>query len=213
LFASLDEDKALRKPHWNEMFQKHENSRVIMHDMTNVPLMQPSDGEGNRALWNAYYNGCCGKGGIFTQLCGWEGTLELYTGGVGDSDYIRLSGILNVQDEFSKRDLLDGVNHIPFINIFDKGYRVLLECLRAGKQMCWQPAFARSDERYGSYSTLHTGAVAFTRSGNERSVRHMKQSWLIALGALGKPRMDLDMLADVWLGWGFQVNFMYDPVH
>ena len=94
-----------------------------------------------------------------------------------------------------------------FINIFGKGYRVLLECLRTRKHMCWQSAFARSDERYGSYSTLHTGAVAFTRSGNERSVRHMMQSWLIALGALGKPRIDLDMIADVWLGWGVPSEF------
>ena len=74
-------------------------------------------------------------------------------------------------------------------------------------------ACARSDERYGTYATLHTAAVAFTRSGNERSVKHMKHSWLTAFGALGKPKMNLVLLSDAWLGWGFQVNFMYDPVH
>ena len=71
----------------------------------------------------------------------------------------------------------------------------------------------RSDERYGSYATLYTGAVAYVRSGNERSVKHVKLSWLIKRGAVGMPNMDLGMLSDLWLGWGFQVNFMYDPVH
>ena len=103
-----------------------------MHDMTNVPLMQPSDAELNRALWNAYYGGCCGKGGIFTQMCGWEGTLELFTGAIGDSDYIKLSKILKTQNDFSECDLGSNGEKIPFINIFDKGYRVLLECLNEG---------------------------------------------------------------------------------
>ena len=191
------------------------NGRFIMHDMTNVPLMQPSDAELNRALWNAYYGGCCGKGGIFTQMCGWEGTLELFTGAIGDSDYIKLSKILKTQNDFSECDLGSNGEKIPFINIFDKGYRVLLECLNEGGQfkLCWQPVFARSDERYGTYATLHTAAVAFTRSGNERSVKHMKHSWLISLGGIGRPNIDLNMLSDSWLVWGFQVNFMYDPVH
>ena len=52
---------------------------MIMHDMTDVPLPHPSDAELNRATYSKYYGGNCGKGGIFTQPCGWEGTLELFT--------------------------------------------------------------------------------------------------------------------------------------
>jgi len=52
--------------------------RMIMHDMTGVPLPHSSDAELiNRATYNKYYGGNCGKGGIFTRPCGWEGTLEL----------------------------------------------------------------------------------------------------------------------------------------
>ena len=72
---------------------------------------------------------------------------------------------------------------------------------------------ARSDERYGSYATLLTAAVAYTRSGNERSVKHLKHSWRIVKGGEGMPNHDLNMLCDLWLTWGFQMNFMYDPVH
>lgn len=195
------------------MLKEGQRVRMIMHDMTNVPLTQPSDAELNRSLWNQYYNQCCGKGGIFTQLCGWEGTLELFVGNTGDSDYIKKTKILAKQEDFANKDKLDDGNVIPFLNVFDKGYRVLLDCYKHGEQLCWQPAFARSDERYGSYATLHTGAVAYVRSGNERSVKHVKLSWLIKRGAVGMPNMDLEMLSDLWLGWGFQVNFMYDPVH
>ena len=137
MFASHHEDKTLRKDYWENMFEGGNDCRVIMHDMTDVPLSQPSEGELNRSLWNSYCNGCCGKGGIFTQLCGWEGTIELFSGGVGDSGYIRDSAILKMQEEFSKGDLTSDGIHIPFLNIFDKGYRVLLDCLRRGKQLCW----------------------------------------------------------------------------
>lgn len=89
----------------------------------------------------------------------------------------------------------------------------MLDWYEHGKQLIWQPAFVRSDERYGSYSTLYTGTVAYTRSGNEISVRHMIHSWLIKRGAVGMPTLDLELLSDIWLTWRFQANFMYDPVH
>ena len=55
--------------------------------------------------------------------------------------------------------------------------------------------------------------VAYTRSGNERSVKHIKHSWFLAHGSQDMPNIDLELVADIWLAWGFQVNFMYDPVH
>ena len=118
-----------------------------------------------------------------------------------------------MQQQFQEEDKDPDGEIIAFINIFDKGYRVLLDCRKNGKQLCWQPAFARSDERYGSYSTLLTAAVAYTRSGNERSVKHLKHSWQIAFGFKGMPTVDLDVISDLWLAWGFQMNFMYEPVH
>ena len=215
IYASLEEDEKLRKSQWNDMVKRNgcKRLRLIMHDMSYLSLDNPTDAELNMALYNDYYNGCCGKGGIFSQPCGWEGTHELFSGGVGDSDYIRQSKILEMQQQFQEEDKDPDGEIIAFINIFDKGYRVLLDCRKNGKQLCWQPAFARSDERYGSYSTLLTAAVAYTRSGNERSVKHLKHSWQIAFGFKGMPTVDLDVISDLWLAWGFQMNFMYEPVH
>ncbi len=213
-FASLEEDEDLRKDHWNEMIDGDKRVRLIMHDMSNIPLPQPSEPEFNRATYSKYYGGNCAKGGIFTQLCGWEGTLELFTGSIGDSEYITKSNILGEQQSFADNDQSRDGSMVPFTNTFDKGYRVLLECYEHGKQLCWQPVFARSDERYGSYGTLLTATVAYTRSGNERSVRHMKHSWLVTRGpsSVGE-HYDLNILADIWLTFGFQVIFMYHPVH
>ena len=213
-FASLEEDEDLRKNHWDEMISGKSRVRIIMHDMSDVPLVQPSDAEFNRATYSKYYGGNCAKGGIFTQLCGWQGTLELFTGSIGDSDYVIQSNILLEQQLFMEGDKLRDGTVIPFTNVFDKGYRVILVCFKHGKQLCWQPVFARSDERYGSFGTLLTAAVAFTRSGNERSVRHVKHSWLIVRGCSSVGgNYELDVISDIWLTWGFQVNFMYDAVH
>ena len=213
-YATLEEDEALRKEHWNKMLRRNggERRRIIMHDMSNFPLENPENAELNRALFNQYYSGCCGKGGMFTQMCGWEGTHDLFTGAIGDSEHVRKALILETQEKFQNEDLTIDGNAVEFINIFDKGYRVILDCLKLS-QLCWQPAFARSDEKHGTYSTLLTGAVAFTRSGNERSVKHLKHSWRIVKGGVGMPNIDLDMMSDLWLGWGFQMNFMHEPVH
>ena len=139
IYASLEEDEKLRKSQWNDMVKRNGSKRLrlIMHDMSDLSLDNPTDAELNRALYNDYYNGCCGKGGIFSQPCGWEGTHELFSGGIGDSDYIRRSKILEMQQQFQEEDKdLDG-EIISFINIFDKGYRVLLDCRKNGKQLCW----------------------------------------------------------------------------
>ena len=39
----------------------------------------------------AYYCGNCGKVGIFTQPCGWEGTFELWNRSIGDSHYVAIN--------------------------------------------------------------------------------------------------------------------------
>ena len=212
LYVSLNEDERLRSAQWNEIILVDKNTRLIMHDMSDVPLCTPEDAELNRALYNSYYGGCCAKGGIFTQPCGWEGCLELFTGSVGDSEYIRRTKILEIQEKVQKSDVLAKNTIVPFVNIFDKGYRVLLDAQKCN-QFCWQPAFLKSDERYGSYAVLRTASVAYTRSGNERSVKHLKHSWTISKGFKEFPNINLDIVADLWLARGFQINFMYEPVH
>lgn len=208
-YVSLEEDEKFRKDTWNDFKGK----QIIMHDMSNIPINAPSDAELNRATFNPYYGMPFGKGGIFTQLCGWQGTLEVYTGGIGDSDYVRRSGLLAEQSKFTKEEAMKNkCREIPFINTFDKGYRVILDCLAEGGQLCWQPCFKKSDERYGTYATLHTAAVAYTRSANERSVLQVKHSWLVKGRAKGRTTISLDLLCDAWLIQGFQTNFMYDPV-
>ena len=88
-----------------------------------------------------------------------------------------------------------------------------MERLKYGKQLCWQPVFTESDKRYGIYTALLTAVVAYTRSGNEKSVKHMKHYWFIAHGSQDMPNIDLELVAAIWLTWGFQVNFRYYPVH
>ena len=44
-----------------------------------------------------------------------------------------------------------------------------------------------------------------------RAVKIAKTSKIIGSG-IPKNTFDLCLLDDIWMGWGFQVNFMYDPV-
>lgn len=81
--------------------------------------------------------------------------------------------MLEHQEEYQNNDLLRDGTVIPFTNVYDKGYRVIVDCIRRGNQLCWQPVFARSDRRYGTFSTLLTAVVAYTCSGNERSMKHV----------------------------------------
>ncbi len=78
-------------------------------------------------------------------------------------------------------------------------------------QKCLQPGFAESDRQFRRNSTLHSAAVAVIRSANERAVRIMKQSWKLKNG-VQNGATDVRVLADLWLAWGFQVNFMFSPI-
>ena len=95
--------------------------------------------------------------------------------------------------------------------MFDKGYRSVLDA-RAFGQRCLQPDFAQSDSKFSGKETLHSACIAVIRSGNERAVKMAKMSWFLKRGGMvqGWP---LDLLDDMWLAWGFQVNFMYNSVH
>jgi len=92
----------------------------------------------------------------------------------------------------------------------DKGYRCALAAWRGGRQLMLQPDFARSDRRFNSREVLRSGAIASHRSGNERAVNVMKRSARIRRGL--EKHQDPAIIADAWLAWGFQVNFMCGPV-
>ena len=116
-----------------------------------------------------------------------------------------------ISDEFARNDLVNNL-HVKLINLFDRGYRCIVTAFSAGGQTRLQSSFAQSDQRYSSNEILDSGAVAATRSGNERPVRPARQSWVIKRGAAFQP-FDFDWLAEQWLAWGCQVHLMYDPVH
>ena len=78
-------------------------------------------------------------------------------------------------------------------------------------QSCLQPIFAQSDRQFFRNKLLHSASVAVTRSGNERAVKKMKYSWILQRG-INNPNFDLSVFDDIWLAWGFQINFMYKTV-
>jgi len=213
LYATHEEDIMFCKESWNSILgttEKQNNLRLIMHDNTNVPLVRPSDPDLQRALYSSYYASCVAKGGVSLQLCGWTVTWDLITGGIDDSAYVKKVGILEKQQKFFENDRTCSN---PFTNMFDRGYRLILEALLYGKQLSVQPLFAQSDKKFGSDNVIYSAGIATTRSGNERSVRQVKTtSWLIKRGCTFQ-NWDLEMLSDIWLAWGFQINFMYSPVH
>mmetsp|Transcript_42179 Transcript_42179/g.119287 ORF Transcript_42179/g.119287 Transcript_42179/m.119287 type:complete len:88 (+) Transcript_42179:153-416(+) len=81
---------------------------------------------------------------------------------------------------------------------------------RAGKQLLLQPTFAKSDAKFNSEQVKRSAEVAADRSGNERAVKVAKYSAMIKRGL--EENQDPRMLADAWLVFGFQSNFMYKSV-
>jgi len=207
MYLSHKEDCILRKLHKNKNF---DNKRVIMHDNTNVDLPKPRGADKQRSLHSEYYGGSCAKGGVAVQLSGWVRTLHLFTGGIDDSLYIDRTKIFKQQKLFQEHDLDPSASIIEFINIFDKGYRSTI-LARDHNQSCLQPTFARSDEQFTGTQVLHSAAIAVIRSGNERAVKKVKDSWLLKKGMFSA-RCDLSLLDDIWIAWGFQVNFMYNTI-
>jgi hypothetical protein len=113
--------------------------------------------------------------------------------------------------QFALRDRKDASDTtLPFTNIVNKGYRCGIAAWRTGKQLLLQPVFARSDTKFNSLQVHRSANVAADRSGNERAVKMVKRSSLIKRG-LAK-HQDPTLLADAWLVWGFQTNFMFKSV-
>ena len=74
------------------------------------------------------------------------------------------------------------------------------------------PIDALSLESIGAISNCvaRSSTVASDRSGNERAVNVAKRAGVLKRGL--RPNESSDVIADVWIAWGFQANFMYKPV-
>jgi len=94
--------------------------------------------------------------------------------------------------------------------VFNRSSRGNVTAFR-NDQLCLQPPSSRSDRRFTGKQTIFAGSVARDRAGNERGVRVMKRSGLFKRGF--KETMSVKRFCDAVLTWGFQVNFMYKPVH
>ena len=144
-----------------------------MWDMTNIVIPKPGDADLQRRTYSKYYGQNCFKGGIGLQQSGWIRTHDLWTGAVSDTTYQQKSGIFDIQQEFAEFDKInDSVK--PFLNIFDKGYRIRLAAWRHGQQLTLQPHFAKSDQKFSRKDTLSSASVASNRAANESTVRLTK---------------------------------------
>jgi hypothetical protein len=209
LFTTYLEDKDLRMSKWEAEFAL---SQLVMWDNTNIPVcFMPTDAEAQRNMYSLYYGGNVGKGGVYIQPCGWMGTYELWMGSVSDTEYMLKSKAFEMQKDFiEKRDPLSA--NVPWLNMFDKGYRNIGgHAHQLGGQLVVQPNFARSDERFSSYQTLRSASVARMRAGNELAVKMVKNCKFITSRL--KSNESAHRLCDVWLVWGYQVNYMFCPVH
>jgi hypothetical protein len=132
-------------------------------------------------------------------------------GSVSDTKYMIKSEAFECQQRFIEdRDPL--FSHIPWLNMLDKGYCIIGgHAFQNGRQLIVQPNFAKSDQRFNSYQTLRSTSIAKIRAGNERVVRKVKNCKYISSGL--KSNENVTRMCDVWLCWGYHVNFMFRPVH
>ncbi len=207
MYASHEEDMALRSPDWNS---KYGDERLVFWDDTNINLnYKPSAAEIEALTYSVYYGSNCAKGGVAIQCAGWIRTQQLYTGGCSDTKYLETSGILKEQEAFAARDEVSG-RVKPFMNVLDKGYRCTLTLFEHGQQTVMQPMFSHSDRQFTSNEALISSSVASDRAGNERAVNRVKSSWLIKNGV--RPNGSFTLMNSIWIAYGFQVNFMYKSV-
>jgi len=207
MYATHEEDNLFHNAKWSTDFG---NTRVIMHNNTNIGLPTASDGDQQRSLFSEYYGECCAKGGVCIQLCGWIRATHLVTGHACDKKTTELTQILPQQQQFQEYDKQNNNTVLPFLLVLDKGYRITA-LAREYKQNCRQPIFAKSDEQFQRNDLLLSAGVAVNRSGNERGVKYLKHSWIVRRG-IKHGNFDLSTIDDIWLAWEFQVNFMYKNV-
>jgi len=121
---------------------------------------------------------------------------------ITDSSYIKQTKIFETQQSVASHDITSSQ---PFPNLFDCGYHVILDAHQHGGQHCVQPSFSWHNKNFETKNVLYSAAVAMVRSGNERAVKQVKTSWKHE--CTFQATLSLDMLANIWIAWGFQVNF------
>lgn len=99
---------------------------------------------------------------------------------------------------------------LPFLNIYDKGYRARTVAWKTGNQGVLQPTFAQSDRRFTGRETKISASIASDRGGNERAVNVSKRAAYISRGF--RPNMDPERFDIAWRTWSFKCNFMFKPV-
>jgi hypothetical protein len=212
-FATFAEDKALQD---SERWAAYENRRPVFWDTSNLPIATPSNAEDQSLTWNSYYHMNCAKIAIGVQPCGFIVVPQPWVGAGSDTlMHSKHDGILPEQQQFQKEDIVrceDGSDkEIPFLNGLDRGYRVTEACFNAGRQLVEQPHFAPGDGKFSTHSALFSSAFASDRSGNERAVKMVKHSNYLTNGL--QSTGDIDRFCDAVEAWGFQINFMFLPVH
>ena len=121
-------------------------------------------------------------------------------GAVSDSQYQVLTGIFKVQDDFIKKDLVNNT-HLPFTNILDKGYCLLLVAWREDRKFVCQPVFAKSNCIFTAEEILFSALFAADRSGNKHTVNVCKHTGFIQRGLTAKGFPII--MANAWLAWSF----------
>ena len=71
---------------------------------------------------------------------------------------------------------------IPFLNIYDKGYRAKMAAWQNGRQLVLQPDFKKSDKKFNRSQTILSASVATDHGRNERVVNVSKRAGLISRG-------------------------------
>ena len=92
----------------------------------------------------------------------------------------------------------------------DKGYRCGLKAHSTGKQKRRQPIFKRLDKLFSANDIIESEQIATNRSGNKRAVNNEKHSGYVQQGLT--KTSSVSIIDDVWMDWGFQVNFMHQSV-
>jgi hypothetical protein len=205
-YLTFKEDLDLRGPRWDSSYS---DKRIVFWDNTDIRIVTPSDADVQRNTYSAYYAGNVAKGGVFIQPSGWMGTHDLWMGAVSDSEYFIRSGILKQQQEFLDTHDPD-TKEYQWINILDKGFRVVEAAWREGRQFVLQPTFAKADKKFTSKEIIRSSTVASDRGGNERAVRLAKMCGFLENGM--EPTQNMNIICDAWLGWGFICNFIYASV-
>ena len=208
MHASIAEDIKFRKEIWNLHFPPNLLQLIVLHDNTNVTLKELTDAVQHKLTRSEHYKECCVKGGDTCQPCGWNMGLHLCTRNTPDILCVKLVKVLEQQNSFQDYCLNAGLIR-KVINIFDKGYRLSLEAAKLD-QICLQPYFAKSYTQFSRHELLSSGAVSCSRPVNKRNIKVMKRSRIIQQVV---PTADLDLkrLHNMWIAWGFQVNFMHKP--